>query len=85
MAKLNSPTSPAPASLTLQGTNACGSTDLPLLHDWRLTEKELPRNSMLASAPLCLQPSLDKAQHSGASTEAGGNRTLCAQGSSSRF
>lgn len=86
MTKLNSLTFPAPDSLTLTGTSACGSIDLlPLPPDWRLLEKELPRNSMLTSAPLCLQPSLDEGQHSAASTEAGGNSTLCAQGIFSRF
>lgn len=86
MTKLNSLTFSAPDSLTLMGTNACGSIDLlPLPPDWRLTEKEVPRNSMLTSAPLCPQPSLDQGQHSAASTEARGNRTLCEQGVFSRF
>lgn len=86
MAKLTSVTSPAPGSLTLMGTNACGSIDLlPLPADWRLMGKELPRNSMSTSAPLCLQQSLDEGQHSAASTEAGGNRTFCAQGVFPRF
>lgn len=46
---------------------------------------EVPRNSMLTSAPLCPQPSLEQGQHSTASTEAGGTRTLSAQGVFSRL